>query len=463
MFVALLAIIFFLFSNSPILASERNIFGLHLTQTSDIESAAKIINSSNGDWGWATIVIRADQLDTQTWQDFFDNCRISHIIPIVRLATLNDNGSWQKPQYSIIDSFVSFLKNLNWPTTKRHIILFNEVNRAQEWGNQVDPKNYADISLYAIKKFKETDSNFFILSAGLDLAAPNKQNEFMSADEYIRQITLYQPTLFESFDGLASHSYPNHGFIGTPKDTGRHSILGYQWELSYLKSLGVKKQLPIFITETGWPHREGESTDNKFYTHQTTSQFLITAIKKWQSDPQILAVTPFIYNYPYQPFDHFSWLQLNGQMYPEYQNVVDLTKNKNNVEQITSYQFVKINLPIFMFPGKTYSGQLILKNNGQSIWGQGETEFCLDPQTSSNVDILPICTDSNTIKPGQNHTYNFSFTLNPSSSEKSVISWANLPPFEIKPFLPIISNAQIYQPNDSLISKIKRIIKQLGL
>ena len=83
------------------------------------------------------------------------------------------------------------------------------------------------------------------------------------------------PNYFENIDGLSSHSYPNHGFIGTPKEIGQHSIRGYLWELNLLKKLGVQKELPVFITETGWPHREGIKSQNNFYTTKTTSQFLI--------------------------------------------------------------------------------------------------------------------------------------------------------------------------------------------
>ena len=58
-------LIFSLLFNSHILASD-NIFGLHLSQTEDIYQANQVINSQNGDWGWATIVIKLDQLDQHT-------------------------------------------------------------------------------------------------------------------------------------------------------------------------------------------------------------------------------------------------------------------------------------------------------------------------------------------------------------------------------------------------------------
>ncbi|HQI13479.1 MAG TPA: hypothetical protein PLU48_02775, partial [Candidatus Woesebacteria bacterium] len=87
MFFLLLISLLFFYGRQPILASDFNSFGLHLTQPSDIDSAAKIINSNGGDWGYATIVIRTDQLDVNTWQGFFNQCRKLHIIPIIRLAT----------------------------------------------------------------------------------------------------------------------------------------------------------------------------------------------------------------------------------------------------------------------------------------------------------------------------------------------------------------------------------------
>lgn len=135
MFFALLLTLFLL-KTTPILASD-NIFGLHLTQTSDINSAAPLINSTGGDWGWATIVIRVDQLDSNTWQNFFDICRRQHITPILRLATtIKADGTWNRPQQSDIDKLANFLNSLNWPQQKQHIILFNEINHASEWGGE---------------------------------------------------------------------------------------------------------------------------------------------------------------------------------------------------------------------------------------------------------------------------------------------------------------------------------------
>ncbi len=446
----LLFLCFWLLFNKPILASD-NIFGLHLTQTQDLSTAKDIINSNGGDWGWVTIVIRLDQLDQQTWQDFFDNCRKYHLIPIVRLATIADGDNWKIPQESDIDNLTNFLNSLNWPNKTQHIILFNEINHGQEWGGEVDIKSYVDISIYTSQKFKSLNPNFFILSTGLDLASPDQSPNYLSAETVYQQIFDYKPEYFDNIDGLASHSYPNHGFVGTPKDTGQHSIHGYQWELDTIKSLGVKKELPVFITETGWPHQEGISKKNNFYTTKTTSQFLLDAYHIWSADPQIKAVTPFIYNYPQEPFDHFSWLDQDEQLYPEYQKFIDQPKTINNPEQTTSYELYKNQLPFIIFANHEYNGQISLKNTGQSIWG--ETTFCLNPTVSDNIELTPICvTSQDTVYPNQIKIFNFKFKIKDSISKKVTLSWEGIPNTEITLFS---ENSIIYHQQFNLFNKIK--------
>ena len=445
-----LFLLFWLLSTKPILASD-NINGLHLTQTQDLLTAKDLINSSGGDWGWATIVIRLDQLDRQTWQDFFDNCRKYHIIPIIRLATYSDHGNWKKPENSDIDTLASFLNSLNWPTKIQHIILFNEINHGQEWGGEVNVKNYTDISIYASQKFKSLNSNFFILSNGLDLASPDNPPDFLSAQTVYREIYNYRPEYFDNIDGLASHSYPNHGFVGTPQDTGQHSIQGYSWELETIKKLGVNRELPVFITETGWPHREGINSRNNFYTTKTTSQFLLDAYQIWSKDDRVQAVTPFIYNYPASPFDHFSWLNQNEDLYPEYQKFIDQPKPTNNPEQITKFEFYKNQIPFLIFPDHQYHGQISLKNTGQSVWG--EKTFCLNPNTNDQIVMTPLCvTENDRIYPGQIKIFSFDFKINNTAQTTISLSWENLPSTEI---ILLSENATIYHQEFNLINKIK--------
>jgi len=449
------ALFIWLIFNKPILASD-NIFGLHLTQVSDIATAKDIINSAGGDWGWTTIVIPIDNLDRTTWQDFFDNCRKYHIIPILRLATYGDNDNWKAPAYSDIDNIANFLNSLNWPTRQQYIILFNEPNHGQEWGGTVDVKNFVDISIYASQKFKSLNPNFFILSGALDLAAPQKLPDFESAQNFYQEIYNYNSKYFENIDGIASHSYPNHGFIGTPNDTGQHSIHGYQWEINFIKQLGVQKTFPVFITETGWPHKEGINKRNNFYTTKTTSKFLIDSYHIWSNDPQIKAVTPFIYNYCQQPFDHFSWLDSNQKLYSSYQNIIDQPKNQNHPDQITKYEFYDCFLPFLILNDNEYTGQISLKNTGQSIWG--ETQFCLQPKTGNSIELTPLCINQDDyVLPNQIKIFPFKFKIKGNLAQTINFSWDSLPDIEISSFSP---NATIYHPKFSLLDKIRNFLER---
>lgn len=451
----------FLFLNfcKPILASEdRNIFGLHLTQPEDIHQAKDVINSGGGDWGWATIVIRSDQLNHDTWQGFFDNCRRYHIIPIVRLATTMKDGYWTKPEYPELDKHAEFFNSLKWPTATQHITIFNEINHGSEWGGAVDIKDYVDKLIYASQKFKSMNPNFFILSAGLDLAPPEKPPAYKSAPNVYREIIQYRPDFFDHIDGIASHSYPNHGYIGTPNDRGQHSILGYQWELSFIKSLGITKDLPVFITETGWPHSDGSKNKRtKYYTANTAANFLNTSLDMWLLDPKIKAVTPFIFNYPNPPFENFSWLNQEQQLYPAFNEIVAKQKTINKPHQITSYELVDFKIPFLIFTNTDYSGEIILKNTGQSIWG--ENNFCLTPNKSSNVQLDAVCTSNELVFPNKNYRFSFKFRIiSEDEQENTFLSWDGLPNFEIRP---ITNNPTIFRTETHLKEKIVNFIRNM--
>lgn len=459
MFIVVLLLAFFL-NYSPILASDHNIFGLHLTQTNDLAISKDIINSSGGDWGWATIVLRLDQLDHDTWQEFMDNCRKYHIIPIIRLGTIMDQNAWKQPSLSDIDNLANFLNSLNWPTKTQYITPFNEINHASEWGGTIDVKGFTDMFIYTSTKFKSLNPNFFILSSPLDLASPENLPQFKSAPNVYREIYLYNPKFFDAFDGLASHSYPNHGFIGTPSDSGQHSVRGYVWELAYLKSLGINKTYPVFITETGWPHQEGESGQNNYYTTPTTAKFLSQTIDMWQNDPRVMAITPFIFNYPYEPFDHFSWVDKQEQLYPSYQQLIDKPKLKNNPEQTTSFKVVENDMPYLIFSELDYGGQIVLNNTGQSIWG--ETQFCLTPKSSKNIIVDALCTSNNPIPPGGKLTLNYKFKVNKTDSpQDSYLGWEKID--QQYHITPIVAQGQIYRQDLNIKEKIIQFFKNLSI
>ena len=80
------------------LSVANNKFGIHLIQAIPDESspAASLVNT-NGDWGYITVLVESKDRNQNKWQEFFNDLRRRHLIPIVRLATQPEGGFWKRP------------------------------------------------------------------------------------------------------------------------------------------------------------------------------------------------------------------------------------------------------------------------------------------------------------------------------------------------------------------------------
>lgn len=307
------------------LAVPNNPFGIHIiTPTpNEIGDASKLVNSSGGSWGYVTIVIEEKNRDIASWRAIFDELAKNHLIPIVRIATQVSGDTWRRPTEEDAFSWASFLSSLNWPTKNRYVIIYNEPNHAKEWGSAVDPKSYAQILNRFIRELKLKSPDFFVLNAGLDASAPHEPPNYFDEIQFLNQMNEAVPGIFDQLDGWVSHSYPNPDFAGSPKDSGRGTVRTYLWELDVLKDIGVTKNFPVFITETGWQHAEGIVYDRSRPPSETVGRFLLEGYQEAWNDPRIVAVTPFLLTYPEPPFDHFSF-----QNYPQYVMLQTVAKPK---------------------------------------------------------------------------------------------------------------------------------------
>lgn len=386
-FIAILFTILFLSkSYLPIHATSNNKFGIHILDETDIEDAANLVNSNGGDWGYVTIVIRKDEKDKKRWQDFFDKLREKRLIPIIRIATKQTKFFWEKPDLTDINSWVDFLNSLNWVVKNRYVIVGNETNHAKEWGGQVNPKEYAEYLYQFSKALKESNPDYIIMPAGFDASAPN-DTKHMDQVDYIKAMINHKPNVFEYIEAWSSHSYPNPAFSGKPTDKGRGTITTYKWELEFLKSLGINKNLPVFITETGWAHDMGEGKNN-YLSVEIVDKYIKESFNTIWNDPQIMAITPFILRYDDKPFDVFSWKNSKGEYYPFFKTVLEMPKVKGNPEQISRGEIQEHLLPpFFENEGKKY-GLGIFKNTGQSIW---EKRKYIDIKVEDRtINIFPV-------------------------------------------------------------------------
>lgn len=366
----------------------NNKFGIHIIDENDLKDAAALVNSEGGEWGYVTMVIREDERDVVRWQRAMDELRRLKLIPLVRLATKPLGGNWEIPKEEEAVNWAGFLNSLNWPTRSRHVILFNEPNHAKEWGGIIDPAGYAKVAKYYTETLRSFSGDFFILPAGLDLAAPNG-SQTMDAGTYFRKMHDEDSYIFTIFDGHTSHSYPNPGFSGSPNDTGRTSILGYKWEKELLESYGQRPDIGVFITETGWAESGEEVSEHYKYAYEHA----------W-NDPSVIAVTPFVLTYKDAPFDQFSWRDpKTSSPRPQYNTVQSLKKIRGEPEQIHSFTYIGNNIAEYLVSDSEYSFTVEVKNTGQSIW-LPEDGFLLAATSTMHNENIAIETMPYT-EPGQ--------------------------------------------------------------
>jgi len=379
----------------------NNRFGIHIADSNDISQVASLVNSSGGDWGYVTLVITENERDTDRWQKVFDSMRRFHLIPIVRLATRLEGDSWVKPSEENLDIWVTFLSSLNWPIENRYVVVYNEPNHAKEWGNSVDPEGYADILTKLSDKLKAASGDYFILPAGLDASAPSNATS-MDETEFLDRMAAASPRALDIIDGWTSHSYPNPGFSGTPLAWGKGTLRTYAWELEYLRMLGFQKNLPVFITETGWTHAEGKQKDPSLLSADTLSSYIVQSSQVVWSDERIAAVTPFVYSYQDIPFDHFSWKKLGvNEFYDHYFAYQNIQKLKGLPKQHHRYIFETPLLPLRLVAESSYELRTRVRNDGQAILNP--TEYTLNMQGETDLwtlrsAALPL------LEPGQSET-----------------------------------------------------------
>lgn len=306
------------------LSKPNNFFGIHVLFPEEIEEAAKLVNSNNGDWGYITIPIQANDRNLDKWQYFMDKAAEFHLIPILRIATKIEpiqKLSWKKPDdYDLVD-FANFLNSLEWPTQNRYIIIFNEINRFDEWGGEYpDPIYYSQIIDSAYQIFKARNDKFFIIMGAFDNASITDKVKYMNEYEFMRKMVLYDANIFNKIDGFSSHSYPNPGFKDSPNTYKRQGVSTYKFEYDFINQYTNSKK-PVFITETGWD-------SNSLGDEVVKNYFFYTFQSIWADDKdKIVAVTPFLLIAGQGQFNTFSFFK-NGKPTAYYSLMFSLPKTK---------------------------------------------------------------------------------------------------------------------------------------
>ena len=297
---------------SQVQALEQVPMGIHILTPEELVSARELTRVSETDERWTYVTIPFTLNDVgqhERWQAFFDEAKAQRVIPLVRLATRVEDSHWMVPNYHDIVSQISFLSSLNWPTDQKHIMVFNEVNHAKEWGGRIDPAEYTRIFMFTSQWAHSEQKNYVVLPAAMDLAAPNG-SETKEAFAYLDEMHATDKSVFDHVDAWNSHSYPNPGFASSPQRTQKNSLRGFEHELAYLKGK-TDTDFKVYITETGWEVDYGlQRWLPSYYTY---------ALQHVWSHPQVVAVTPFLLKGTPGPFAGFSFLTEDNQPTPQYQ------------------------------------------------------------------------------------------------------------------------------------------------
>src|SRR3989344_2362063 len=339
-----------------------------LSPETDVVEAAAMVNAKS-DWGYVVVVIKVDERNVDRWQGILNQMSKKHIIPIFRIATIFDSsGNWQKPGVNDADEWADFFSKLYFPTKNKYIQVYNEVNRAGEWGGHVDPAEYAAELSKTIDALKDKGDDFFLLNAPLDLALATSSDS-MDAGRYFDLMEEARHGIFAKLDGWASHSYPNPNFSASPEKSGRLGIDGYNWELAQVEKYLGGKNLSVFITETGWKRSE-------LLDENQIAEYFAKAFSEVWSDSRIASVCPFVFNYPDPLFNQFSFKTdgkvLGRTYYNYYYKIQDLSKIVGSPTRDNLLSDLNLSFPQFVIRDQMKTVFFTFKNSGNFIWNARE-------------------------------------------------------------------------------------------
>lgn len=291
----------------PALAASK--FGMHVLRPEEFEQTDLLFSELRKDTDTPLSITVPFTLDDvgnlNPWQDAFEYARQHNIIPILRIGTRfnTESNAWEIPNRKDILDITRALNALQWPQEERYVILFNEPNHAAEWGGSLDPHSFAEMTDFALDWLNTEGKNYRVLPAALDLAAPTGSTT-QEAFGFWREALAVRPEILEKVYAWNSHSYPNPGFAAAPQRNAKNSMNGYQHELAFLKNY-TDRELPVFITETGWK--------NERFSRRTLENYYSYTVRNIWSDENVVAVTPFLLAGSPGPFGSFSFVDEAGK------------------------------------------------------------------------------------------------------------------------------------------------------
>lgn len=339
-------------SNKGRINFPNNKFGVYSVNIGgDMERAAELVNSNGGDWGWVLIPMSIHENSVDGWNSTFGKLAEKHLIPVIQL--IEPDAQHKIPSESDIDAVASFLASLSWPTKIKAVSAFNEMNASEYWGGKIDPEGYARVLNRLADQLHGKSGEFFVMNGAFNASAQTGDATgvnciktdlgvnscYLSEIGFIQRMVAAVPDVLKKLDGWATHTYPHPGYVGPPRsrqwgaeadiEVGRNSIVSYKFEQRLLAKYGVS--LPIFITETGWPHREGDVEHKEWLPADTVASYYKQVFSNYfLPDSSVVAVMPFLLSGGGNPFKNFSFIGTDGTKFPQWDVIAGFAKTAGN-------------------------------------------------------------------------------------------------------------------------------------
>lgn len=240
------------------------------------------------------------------WVKFINGCYARGLIPVIRLGTWMEGGSWVKPTPDSPGNYHSWataLKNIvaQMPRsgdTPLYIEVLNECNNNMEWSGAADPIEYARFFVQTSNAIRSlADSRIRILNCGLSPGGSYNNVAYVEACCGV-------PGFINAFDVWAFHTYP-----GVPPEInihdgtapmGAHTIDSYLAELEVLANHG-RTGVQVIATETAYslgPDGEDARADRVMRAFRDY----------WSRWPEVLGICPYEFCDPHGGNDGLDWV-----------------------------------------------------------------------------------------------------------------------------------------------------------
>ena len=254
------------------------------------------------------------------------------MIPIIQLQTNHFEKGYIEER---LTKTAKFLDSFYWSTSCRLVTVFNEMNAVEYYPNGIDPEGYAEALQLSIDIFKKENENFYVMNGALNTSARSGPN-YLDAEDFMIRMNNKVPGIFEKIDGWAAHAYPQPEFSGDYHNPPywyekRDQIKSYEWELELLQQHFNVTGLSVFITETGWAHKEGNAPKWQYKNSSVTAAYLDDAFRNiWGPDDRIKAIIPFIFNH--NAWTNFNWMSDDGTCFAQCEVLRNLPKVRGQTE-----------------------------------------------------------------------------------------------------------------------------------